>query len=238
MHYISHAGADHLKEYFTGGWFMNWLLAVLVLYIVIKAIWSYRRGFARMLLSMFTTFLALFLVWIFAPAVKNIILEHTDTKEIISEKLEDVLLDKLPAVITETEIEDRLPLPEALKDLIEDKLETYRDFNVHELSGNIAELLISASSYAILYLVLRLALLIVGCVLHLVTRIPGIRQMDGLAGMCLGLLESYILIGIIFILITAFAHTGFGMTLMDQINGSRLLTFIYNHNYLLRIISI
>ena len=216
---------------------MNWLLAILVLYIVIKAIWSYKRGFARMLLSLFTTFLALFLVWIFAPAVKSIILEHTDAQTVISEKLENVLLDKIPAVVTETEIENRLPLPEALKDLIGGKLEKYRNTGVHELSVSIAELLISAASYAGLYLLLRLGLLIAGSILHLVTRIPGIRQMDGLAGMALGLLEAYILIGIVFILVTALAHTGFGMTLMKQINESTVLTFMYNHNYLLRIIS-
>ena len=217
---------------------MNWLLAVILLYIVIKAIWSYKRGFARMLLSLFTTFLALFLVWIFAPVVKDYVLEHTGAQEAISGKLESVLLNKIPAVVTETEVENRLPLPEALKDLIGDTLESYRTTGIHELSLNIAALLISAASYAVLYLVLRLALLIVGYILHLVTRIPGIRQMDGLAGLCMGLLESYILIGIIFILITALAHTSLGMTLMNQINESKVLTFMYNHNYLLRIISI
>ena len=182
---------------------MNWFLAILVLYIVIKAVWSYKRGFARMLLSLFTTFLALFLVWIFAPAVKNVILEHTDARAVIS-----------------------------------DKLEKYRSTGIHELSGSIAELLISAAAYAGLYLLLRLGLLIAGYILRLVTRIPGIRQMDGLAGMALGLLEAYILIGIVFILITALAHTGFGMTLMKQINESAVLTFMFNHNYLLRIISL
>ena len=217
---------------------MNWLLAVILLYIVIKAIWSYKRGFARMLLSLFTTFLALFLVWIFAPVVKDYVLEHTGAQEAISGKLESVLLNKIPAVVTETEVENRLPLPEALKDLIGDTLESYRTTGIHELSLNIAALLISAASYAVLYLVLRLALLIVGYILHLVTRIPGIRQMDGLAGLCMGLLESYILIGIIFILITALAHTSLGMTLMNQLNESKVLTFMYNHNYLLRIISI
>ena len=105
---------------------MNWLLAVILLYIVIKAIWSYKRGFARMLLSLFTTFLALFLVWIFAPVVKDYVLEHTGAQEAISGKLESVLLNKIPAVVTETEVENRLPLPEALKDLIGDTLESYR----------------------------------------------------------------------------------------------------------------
>lgn len=190
-----------------------------------------------MLLSLFTTVAALILVWLFAPVVKNFILEHTEAREVIAEKVESVFLEKIPAIVTETEVENRLPLPEALKDMIGDTLENYRSTGIHELSLNIAELLISAASYAILYLVVRLALLIVGYLLDLVTRLPVIRQMNGLAGMCLGLLESYILIGIVFLLITAFAHTSLGFTLMEQINGSAILTFMYNHNYLVRIIS-
>ena len=138
---------------------------------------------------------------------------------------------------TEPELEDRLPVPEALMELLSEKLEGWRMTGVREVSKGFAGLLISAASYGRLYLFLWLALKILGYVLRLVTRIPGIRQMDGLAGMALGLLEAYILIGILFILITAFAHTEAGIYLLEQINDSSILTFMYNHNYLLRIIS-
>lgn len=217
---------------------MNWLLLIIVLYIVIKAVWSYKKGFARMILSVFTTLLTLFLVWMFAPAVRSFILEHTDAREVVAVKMEKVLSNSLPAVVTESDVENRLPVPEALRELIGDKLESFRSTGIAEVSRYTASLLISAASYGILYLFLWLALKIVGYVLHLVTRIPGIRQMDGLAGVALGLLESYILIGILFILITAFAHTSFGISLMNQINRSSILTFMFNHNYLLRIISL
>ena len=216
---------------------MNWLLAVIILYVVIKAVWSYKKGFARMLLSIFTAFFALFLVWLLAPSVKNFLLEHTDAEEVLTEKVEEILSEKLPAVVTEPELEDRLPVPEALMELLSEKLEGWRMTGVREVSKGFAGLLISAASYGLLYLFLWLALKILGYVLRLVTRIPGIRQMDGLAGMALGLLEAYILIGILFILITAFTHTEAGIYLLEQINDSSILTFMYNHNYLLRIIS-
>lgn len=215
---------------------MNWLLAGLVAYVAIKAVISYRKGFARMLLALSAALLSLILVWLFAPAVRDFLLEHTDAKETIAARLDPVLLEHADTITGGLLPADQALLPDALADMVREKAAGYAAEGVHGVSLRIAGVLISAASYGLLYLFLWLALRILGYVLHLVTRLPVLRQVNGLMGLVLGLTEAYILICVLFILITAFSHTDTGFALMKMIGQSELLSFIYNNNLLLQLI--
>lgn len=215
---------------------MNWLLIILVIFVAIKAVVSYKKGFAKMLLSLSASILTLVLVWLFAPAVKSFILEHTDAQETLAVRLDKALDGRLPELSSEVFSGDDSILPESLRASLAETLTTYRASGVHAVSLSISKLLITAASYGVLFLFLWLALKIVGYVLHLVTRLPVLKQVNGFMGLVLGLLEAYILIGILFVLITAFTHTELGMTLMEQIGSSRVLTFMYNYNLVVKLI--
>ena len=215
---------------------MNWLLVILVIFVAVKAVVSYKKGFAKMLLSLSASILTLVLVWIFAPAVKNFILEHTDAQETLALRLDEALDGRLPELSAEVFSDEDSVIPDSFRDMLAETLTKYRTSGVHAVSLSISNILITAASYGVLYLFLWLALKIVGYVLHLVTRLPVLKQVNGFMGLVLGLAEAYILIGILFVLITAFTHTSLGLSLMEQIGRSSVLTFMYNNNLIVKLV--
>ena len=64
--------------------------------------------------------------------------------------------------------------------------------------------------------------------LDLVAKLPGLNAVNKSGGAVSGLIIGYIIIQIVFLVITVFSGTGWGNSLMLQINESPLLTFLYN----------
>ena len=72
--------------------------------------------------------------------------------------------------------------------------------------------------------------------LHLVTRIPGLKQLNSAAGVILALVQGLILLWVLCLVLTEFGNTDWGMQVMGMIKESSFLSLIYNHNLLLQLL--
>jgi len=58
-----------------------------------------------------------------------------------------------------------------------------------------------------------------------------------MGGVLLGLVQALAIIWSVFVLISLFGNTEFGMQLYDQISGNFILNYLYEHNLLLNTIT-
>ena len=67
----------------------------------------------------------------------------------------------------------------------------------------------------------------------LVTKLPVIHQLNGLLGLALGLLEGWLIINIVFLVLTTLVQAKWGTEILRQISANPLTAWLYEHNFLL-----
>ena len=99
----------------------------------------------------------------------------------------------------------------------------------------IMEMIVSAVSYILVFLIVYVLLHIFMGWLDLVARLPVISGINQIAGAVLGLAQALLLIWIAGVVLTIFSTTSWAQAVFDQIAISPLLTFLYNNNILARL---
>ena len=126
-------------------------------------------------------------------------------------------------------------LKEALKDL-PIKVYAGEDALCQVVEAAPIDMVLTAIVYVITFICVFILLRILFHFLHLVTRIPGLKQLNSAAGGIVALIQGLILLWVLCLVLTAFANTGWGIQAMGMVKESPVLSFIYNHNVLLHLI--
>jgi uncharacterized membrane protein required for colicin V production len=131
----------------------------------------------------------------------------------------------------------KIGLPEASASLMADKIADSQGGVAAGLSGAISDKLCSALAYiavfGIAFLLISIIFTVVGNVLNLVFKIPGIELVDSLIGMGFGLLKGLVVVFVITMIIRYL-----GLLAPDVIDKTTLLDYIVNKNPLADILGI
>ena len=100
----------------------------------------------------------------------------------------------------------------------------------------LAEMIVGAISYMITFAVASLVVLVLGLLLDIAAKLPGIRQMNKLLGGLMGFAQGYLVISLIYVVAVAFASTEFGSGILEMISRNSLLTWIYGNNFVVDIL--
>ena len=117
--------------------------------------------------------------------------------------------------------------------------EVYRYFNADSLEGYLAGYLTTAIvngisfvlSYIIASIILRIAMFALG----LVGELPGIRIVNQMAGLLLGLVKGIIVIWLALLVITVFCSTEVGASLLKQVERDYFLNFLYERDLFVKV---
>lgn len=102
--------------------------------------------------------------------------------------------------------------------------------------GYLSSLILNIISFIVASILVFILLKLTGMTLDILTRLPIIHGLNQVMGLVLGFLQGLIFIWIAFLIITIFSGTDIGHKLMVMINESDILSFIYNTNYLMKIL--
>lgn len=138
----------------------------------------------------------------------------------------------------ERKIIEELKLPEQLKQaLVENNngevyrvlgVELFRDY----IGSYLTSLIVQIVVFLILFLVIFVVLHILVAWLDLMARLPILSGMNKIAGAILGGVEALFFIWIACLVFTALSGTGIGILVMEQINASVWLSYLYHNNLL------
>ena len=213
---------------------MTWIILIPIAILVLAGIIGWKRGFTKMLVSLLAMIIAIILTWIFTPMVKNLIADNTTLDESMGKKIEESLLKN---VETDEEVDEkinRFPLPESIKNPIRASLEQLSaGMTKKEALGLLlANVILTALISLALFIIFMILIHLLGKLLDLVNRIPGFKQVNGFLGMVLALAEAVLVIDLFLLILVPLSGTSVGQYLVDEIHKSKILTWLYENNFL------
>ena len=104
------------------------------------------------------------------------------------------------------------------------------------IAKGITRLIIQILTAVVLFLVISVVLKIITYILDVVSWLPIIGGINRAAGAVLGLAMALIFIWIVFLVFTLLYTTSAGEEIFTQINANAFLRFLYQNNYILKIL--
>ena len=230
----------------------NTLTVIVLAILILSTLIGMKKGLIRTVLSLFSIVISLVLAWIIYPHVSGILGEFRDLHEAIYEPVNEFFKEQIPELINgvmesagseeQTSLIDQLPLPQLIKDTLtlNNTAAAYEALGVENfieyLSVTVTKLIIQAISLLLTLLISIIGLHLLMMVTDLVAKLPVINSLNSLGGAIAGLATGYLIMQILFLAITTFSGTEWGMKLMQQINESQILTFLYNSSTMIKMV--
>lgn len=220
---------------------MNWLLVGVAAIVALCVYHGYKCGLVRMLFSIVTFIVTIFLVRLLAPVGVQA-LKNTDViYDAIKAPIEKVLEEQIDGQVKTEEVLESCQVSDDVKENImamADKTGiTEVAIFTPEVKGIAADCItlriIDLLAYIILFIVINIGLRVLGSVLDLFSKLPIIKDMNKLGGCIFGAIEGLAIVWLVFIVITIFSTTGWGSACFEMIGDSAILSILYAKNIFL-----
>ncbi len=219
---------------------MNWVLIIVLAIIIINGLVGLKKGLIKMLFSLVSMILVIVATSIFAPQVSTYLQENTTLSDKIQESTQEFFEknDVLKGDNVEIDLDD-VSIPMVMQNSVEDNVDTYVDGTISKYNDYVIEsvsnMIFSAFVYIGVLIVLMLVVGIIGIQLKLISKLPVLKQVNGLAGGAVGIIIGLLVVWIFFIGVTMFSNFAFSIAILDEIQNSKILTFIYDKNLLIQL---
>ena len=223
---------------------INWLLVVVLSLFFVSILNGYRKGFLRIVISFISTLLVILAVIVIAPKLGEYIINNTDYYEITRQKVIRTFEDRLNNNIEdENDKLESLNIPSILKDdfISKNASELYQEivgilFKDY-ISGYLAQIIIKAGAFVGLFVSLSIIRMLLIKTTSLVSKIPIIGGINSILGAIVGFMWALIIVWIVFFVIIMFMNESIGTHLLEDIQNSNILTYLFDSNFLFRFIS-
>ncbi len=226
---------------------MNLVLGAVILIILICAVIGLKRGLIKSIYSIISMILAIVLTIFISPYISKWMRSNDTIMNFFSEKIEQTIKfdeDKNTSKNKE-EVIVSLGLPDFIEEvLIENNTgEMYNALKVQKdnvkqyIITSIACMVINAVAFVATFLIIRLLLWLISFILDIVSKLPVINQINKLLGLFLGIFQGFVYIWLFCILLMMFGLGDFGQYVYGAIKENAVLTFIYDHNLILNVVT-
>ena len=231
---------------------MNVLLFVVGILIAICVFVGYKKGLVKIIASLLAAVLVVTLVGIIAPHISQWIQSGTQLKERIQEKVVDILVPEAAEDVDESLLNQELEkdeqiallenanIPEMFRqNLLENNhYEAYARLGVETfgeyVGAYITKVLADLIAFLVALFVVTVVVAILIKVLGLIDKLPLIGGMNRIAGGAVGVGIGILMVWILFLLVTIVYDTSLGQTCFEQIETSKILSYLYDNNPLMK----
>ncbi|WP_243009247.1 CvpA family protein [Clostridium sp. AM58-1XD] len=227
----------------------HWLSVGTAVFLIAMMLYGHYRGFIRQVVSVAALVAAIIVANLLMPQVKTFLKQDTAAHKVIQNILVSAVVpdedqneetgEKEPSA--QRSYIEGLELPEGIKKelLANNNSEVYELLGVDRFADYIGAYLsntiLNGIAYIIVFFIVFLAIHLVMRWLDLIAKLPILSGLNQIAGAGIGLAQGLLLIWIACLVLTVFAGTPGGMALIQQIEKSTWLSFLYNHNFLIHI---
>lgn len=223
---------------------MNNLLIITAIIFLICIIVGAAQGFLKIAASLAATVLILAIGMFASPYVSRGILKMTPLESKVQEKCTEIFSlgglgeIELPREQQMTVIENA-KLPKVFRELLAENnnSEIYQTLGIHTFSEYIgsylAKIIADFAAFLLTTLVVSIVVHIVMYIIGFISRLPVIGGINRAAGGILGIGMALVIVWLLFLVITLGYQTDIGQKCFENINDSRVLTYLYENNLLL-----
>ena len=218
------------------------VVAVIIAFILI----GWKRGFLLSVYALFSMIIAVALACVLSPIVSSGLAKTNLSNKLevkISSYVETQLNDKFGANanISIEKAADELPLPNFITNKIADGVQDSAAGPIKSVSNSVgarsAGFVCSLIAFAVVFILVYIVMLVIKSVLKIATKLPLIKQADTIGGILIGFAEGVLFICVVALIISIFSSTQSVQTLLSGIEKSHIAKFIYENNFIGKIIS-
>lgn len=205
---------------------------VILITVILFAIVGRHRGLTVTLVSFFSLIIAVIVALMTYKPVGNYIKDETP----IGENVKQVIKQNIPLNDENLQLDENSSLPESMKNYINKKAKeanATKDETIDSVSTELATEVIMMISFVAIFLVVRVALLIIKVIARLINKLPILKQLDHLGGAIVGVIQGIIVVYFVFAVISVVSPVFKNTKVFDQINDSFVGKMMYNNNIIL-----
>lgn len=198
---------------------------------------GYQKGLTKCVIKILSFIIAVVVAAILFKPISNLVIKNTQIDETIKEAVIGVVKDDVEQT---GEVKEDTNLPQAMVEYINKSVENAVDETknniVEVVAQDIALTVINVGVAILLFVITRIALIFISALSSIITDLPIIKQFDKAGGILYGLLKAFVIIFIVFALLSLISPMIEQTGIIVAIHKSFLASILYNNNLLLKII--
>lgn len=232
---------------------MNWLLIIVLVILLWSIFWGYKKGLIRVIYSMIVGLAMMVLMSALTPMATEAVKKNTK----LDDKLVVVYEEQIRQAATESkkenpsenqEIESLDTIGIHIPEFVLDKLDATGEkleegiSSVVDQSGIYTKLATVLSDYTVmgivmlvLAMVLTIIFFVIEKMLNLLSKLPIIKQANGITGAAIGCVAGLFWIWVGLGAVALFSGTPFGVACNEQIQASQILMWLFDNNPILHL---
>lgn len=206
---------------------------IIVGIIALCVIVGYAKGLTGALIKIVSFVLSLIIAFILYMPISNYIINNTQIDDMIENTIRESILKN----DDQTKKEENMPtaITDYINQKVEDASNSVKENVVNSTAKDVSQTIVRAGTWIMLFIIARIALIVLKFITALIAKLPVIKQFDKLGGIIYGLLEGLVITYFALALISFITPMTKG-NLSSDINKSYIGSGMYNNNLLLKII--
>lgn len=212
---------------------MGILLDIIIIAIMAISIFlGYKKGLVKVAVKLCAFLIAVIITFVFYKPVSNMIIDNTE----LDEKIQSVIIENGTKKIEESSEEEKNGFLEDMQEYVDNTVTQAQNGIVENAAKEISISLINIMVIVGLFIATRLILVLLVLISDLITSLPIIKQFNELGGVLYGVIRGlaliYLLLAIVFLIVSVSANN----SILTTIDSSIITKFLYENNILLNII--
>lgn len=206
---------------------------ILIAIIALSTFLAYKKGLVKVAVKLCAFLIAVIITLLLYKPVSNIIIDNTQ----LDEKIENLIIENGTKEIKENdENSNNKNFISYMQKYIDDTVTNTQNDVIENIAEIVSIKVINILVIIGLFLVTRIALILLTLISDIITNLPIIKQFNKLGGIIYGLIRGlilvYVILAIVFFIVSMTANN----SVVELINSSILTRFMYANNILLNII--
>ena len=207
---------------------------ILIVSLAVSIFFGYKKGLIGVAFNLCAFIVAIVITWILFNPVTNLVINNTE----IDDGIKNAIIEK--GVIKPEENEEKKnegnKVDEYIKQYITTPVTETTNNVVEETAKTISEKLVAIGVAIILFIIVRIALILLKFVAEAIAKLPIIKQFNKAGGLIYGAIRGMFLIYIFLAILFLVMSVNNSGTIANMINSSIISKVLYENNLLLNII--
>lgn len=226
---------------------VNLITLAVVALVLMCALIGYKRGLIKSVLSAAGIVGAIILANILNPYVADFLADFTSLREDIHDKIEVSMgVDELEEQLTvydQEKLLESMDMPELVKNYIrsgnaslekgQTTVVSYIDYVVDYLT----DMVMKGVAYLLTVVITSLIILILLALSNILPGIPVLNGLNRWGGVIFGIVQAILITWVAMLVITFMSAFSWAKDMMDMIDGSAMLSYLYDNNVFLKVVT-
>ena len=205
---------------------------VIALIILINIYMCYQKGLVKLAVGLIAVVVSIILAILLYKPISDIIIKNTE----IDDNIEKSIIENFTVNEESSEQVEDNGLMIYMEKYVDNAVNKTKNQIVIEAAGTIANKLINIGVMIGIFIVVRVALILLTFIADVITELPLIKQFNAAGGIVYGVIKSLLIIYVALAIVFFIVYTTGNTTISEAIANSYITKFFYNNNILLTII--